>query len=169
MKPRKSPSPLDGLDAFKKIAEGNRQIAYENKVCKKILKLLFQDDESNYTTWYNRIKHSSEPLLEMQPLFEPYSVRSFRLQSWGFEDLLLRPTKCPVWKEYREMGSEMSEAFPDLNPAVVFYNGALQQDMVIHNNTLAADAIGNFRMTRMSNSGAGGIVIDTLAGFVNSL
>ena len=45
MKPRKESSPFEGLDAFKARSQENRQSAYENKVCKKIIRMLFEDDE----------------------------------------------------------------------------------------------------------------------------
>tara|TARA_Y100000034_G_C6899045_1_gene415167 strand:+ start:1800 stop:2309 length:510 start_codon:yes stop_codon:yes gene_type:complete len=169
MKSRQNPSPLDGFEAFKKVSQENRQIAYENKVCKKILKLKFQEDDDGYTEWYSRIRNHSEPLLEMQPLFSHYALRSFRLESWGFEDLLLRPTKCPVWKVFASEGAELQEAFPDLYPAMVFYNSAIQQDMVIHSNYDSMEPKGHFRMIRLARSEEGGVVVDTLAGFVETL
>jgi hypothetical protein len=91
------------------------------------------------------------------------------MNSWGMEDLFLRPTKCEVWNTFANKGNEMAAAFPDTIPALVFYNSVISQDMVIHAGINTPGPVGHFRMIRMSNSGTGGIVIDTLPGFTNIL
>ena len=169
MKSRKTSSPLDGLKEFKETSEENRQIAYENKVSKKIVTKLLRDDKHGYTYWEQILKTTVDPLLTLQGLVPQYSLRSFRLEKWGINDLYLRPTKCPVWAEYLRVGTEMGEAFPDAHPALVFYNATLSQDMVIHNNIDATPPKGYFRMVRVANSGEGGVVVDTLPGFLETL
>lgn len=169
MKPRKNPKLFDSMESFKARSQENRQAAYENKVCKKIVNLLFKDSLEEFTEWTANIKRSDTPLLEMQSLFEPFALRSHRMDSWNMNDLFLRPSKCLVWKTYAYKGGELTAAFPDHIPALVFYNSILSQDMVIHAGIDTSSPIGHFRLIRMSNSGEGGIVIDTLPGFLNIL
>ena len=169
MKSRKTPNPFENLDAYKSRSQDNRQAAYENKVCKKILKLMFSDGEDEALEWGARIKRSETPLLELQPIFEPFSVRSHRMDSWGMNDLLLRPSKCEVWKIFVKKGGELALAFPDRIPALLFYNSSLSQDMVIHAGINTPNPVGHFRCIRLSSSDKGGIVVDTLPGFLKIL
>tara|TARA_Y100000034_G_C6789755_1_gene353528 strand:+ start:88 stop:594 length:507 start_codon:yes stop_codon:yes gene_type:complete len=168
MKPQKSPNPFEGLDAFKARSQENRQSAYENKICKKIINSLFSDEEE-MLEWEARIKRSNTPLLELQPALEPFAVRSHRMNTWGMNDLLLRPNKCEVWKTFADKGGELAAAFPDHIPALLFYNASIKQDMVIHAGISTSSPVGHFRCIRMSNSGTGGIIIDTLPGFLTIL
>ena len=169
MKPRQTPNPFENLDSFKARSQENRQAAYENKVCKKILGLIFDHDTDEYTEYMQILKRSETPILALQSLFEPFTLRTHRMNSWGMEDLFLRPTKCEVWNTFINRGSEMAAAFPDCIPALVFYNSVISQDMVIHAGIHTPSPIGHFRLTRMSNSGTGGIVVDTLPGFLKIL
>jgi len=169
MKPQKSPNPFENLDTYKARSQENRQVAYENKVCKKIINLVFADSEDESLEWGARIKRSETPLLELQPVFEPFTLRAHRMDSWGMNDLLLRPNKCEVWKTFANVGGELAAAFPDHIPALLFYNSALSQDMVIHAGIDTSNPVGHFRCIRMANSGVGGIVVDTLPGFLSIL
>ena len=169
MKPRKESSPFEGLGAFKARSQENRQVAYENKVCKKIIKLLFETDEEESLKWTYIIKKSETPLLEFQPIFEPFAVRSHRMNSWGLHDLFLRPSKCEVWNTFSQKGGELAAAFPKQIPALLFYNAALEQDMVIHAGINTSPPPGYFRLIRNSTSESGGIVLDTLPGFLKTL
>jgi hypothetical protein len=169
MKPRKSPNPFENLKEFKDRSQENRQAAYENKVCKKILRNLFKDNAESLSLWETRIKRSETPLLEMQSLFEPFTVRSHRMNTWGMNDLFLRPTKCEVWQTFVSKGGELFAAFPDHIPAILFYNSTLGQDMVIHTGVATENPTGHFRLVRASKSGQGGVVVDTLSGFLTIL
>ena len=169
MKPRQNPNPFESFEGFKARSQENRQASYENKVCKKIAGLLFESDTGDYLDTMQAIKRSETPLLELQPLFEPFTLRAHRMNSWGMEDLLLRPTKCEVWKTFETKGSELAAAFPEHIPALVFYNSVISQDMVIHSGISTSNPTGHFRFIRMSSSGEGGIVVDTLPGFLKAL
>jgi len=169
MKPKQSPNPFENLEDFKARSQENRQAAYENKVCKKILGLLFKNDVDEHTKWITVIGKSETPILEMQDIFEPFALRSHRMNSWGLQDLFLRPTKCEVWNTFATKGEELFSAFSDHIPALVFYNATLSQDMVIHSGIDTPSPVGHFRLTRMSNSGTGGIIVDTLPGFLKLL
>jgi|TARA_Y100000004_G_C8939596_1_gene423593 hypothetical protein len=169
MKPRKESNPFEGLQGFKDRQQENRQAAYENKVCKKIIRMLFEDDEQQYADYTALIKRSETPLLELQPVFEPFAVRSHRMNSWGFQDLFLRPSKCEVWNTFAQKGGELAAAFPDHIPALIFYNSAIEQDMVVHAGISTKSPPGHFRLMRNSNSESGGIVVDTLPGFLKIL
>jgi len=169
MKPRQNPNPFESFEGFKARSQENRQAAYENKVCKKIVGLLFEDSTEEYLDYIQVLKRSENPLLELQPLFEPFVLRAHRMNSWGLEDLLLRPTKCEVWKTFALKGGEMASAFPGHVPALVFYNSVISQDMVIHAGISTSNPTGHFRFIRMSSSGEGGVVLDTLPGFIKTL
>tara|TARA_Y100000310_G_scaffold319977_1_gene375905 strand:- start:298 stop:807 length:510 start_codon:yes stop_codon:yes gene_type:complete len=169
MKPRKTPDPFENLQKFKDRSQENRQAAYENKVCKKIIGILFTNDTDAYNEHMQVIKRSDTPILELQPLFEPFALRTHRMNSWGMEDLLLRPTKCEVWSTFAKRGGEMAAAFPGSIPALVFYNSVISQDMVIHAGISTSNPAGHFRFIRVSSSGEGGIVVDTLLGFLTAL
>jgi len=63
----------------------------------------------------------------------------------------------------------LAAAFPEGIPALVFYNSVISQDMVIHSGISTSHPAGHFRFIRMSSSGEGGIVVDTLPGFLKAL
>lgn len=172
MKERQEFSAFDNFDGFKKIAESNRQNAYENKICRKLLKRLVDKNSEDYGYWENRLKESDEPLMDMQELFHPFRLYSQRLQTWSINDLLKSPSKLlktPLWQEFAIVLDQCQRLHKDVVPAMVFYNSAIGQDMVIHIGETLAPPDGHVRIMRTSSTGEGVVIIDTLEGFLKIL
>jgi len=172
MKERQEPSAFDNFEAFHKIREGNRQNAYENKICRKLLKRLVTKNSPDCAYWEERILDSHEPLAELQELFYPFRLYSQRLQTWSINDLLKAPSKLlktPLWQEFAIVLDQCQRTHKDLVPAMIFYNSAIGQDMVIHVGENVTPPDGHVRIVRTSSSGEGVVIIDTLEGFLKIL
>lgn len=167
----KTPEPhniFGNFDAFKQRQATNRQSAYENKVCKKIIVRKFKDDASAYSSWMATLKETDEPLAAVQDLFRPMYLYTNRLQSWDIHSLFkdAKLQSHPIWQEFSVIIDDCAKAYPDRIPAMIFYNSVIGQDMVIHTNLTSRCPCGYFRLIRESKSGAGGIVLDTLDGWL---
>jgi len=156
------------LEQLKAASAENRQIAYENKVCKKIIARRFKDDKNEFLAWTAKLKLSKDPLADVQELFSTVHIFTHRFQSWDLHSLLNTSAvvKSPIWKEFAPIIDECAKSYPDKLPAMIFYNQVINQDMVIHLGLGSRNPPGHFRLVRESNSGEGGVVIDTLDGFL---
>ena len=169
MKDREKLTAFDSFERFKEISETNRQTAYENKVCRKLLNRMFPKGSEDREYWANRLEASSEPLAELNEALEPFRLYSRRMQSWSINDLLKNPEKImksEVWQEFALVLANCTKIHPQLIPAMIFYNSAIEQDMVIHVASDLAPPKGYARIVRTSSSGDGTVVLDTLEGFM---
>jgi len=172
MKERQEPSPFDDFDAMQALRGVNRQNAYENKVCRKIVSRMFAKGSDDHAFWMDRLGESSTPLADMQELFEPFHVQSHRMNSWSVNDLLAPQSKLlaiPLWQEFAKTMDLVHEIDPKAIPAMVFYNSVIGQDLVLHAGIDTRSPAGYFRMVRMAPSKDGGVVLDTLDGFLKML
>ena len=172
MKDREKLGFFDGFEAYKQKRETNRQTSYENKVCKKIITRLFRDDATERATWMTRLEDSNEPLAELQHLISGFCLGTNRIQIWSINDLLGPPAKLaalPLRKEFSDQVAACSKEDKTQIPAMAFYNSVIAQDMVIHIGLATKMPNGYFRLVRSSTSGDGGVVIDTLDGFLEML
>jgi hypothetical protein len=169
MKSREEPSAFDSFDRFREISSNNRQNAYENKICRKLLNRMFPKGSEDREYWTERLEASSEPLVELNEALEPFKLYSRRMQNWSVNDLLKSPDKIiksEVWQEFAKVIDNCSKIYPKFIPAMIFYNSAIEQDMVIHVASDLAPPKGYARIVRTSSSGDGTIIIDTLEGFM---
>lgn len=171
MRTPEKPNLFDGFDDWREKKEGNRQAAYENKVCKKLLLRKFRNDTEELAKWTKVIKDTDMPLAAVQDLFSPMRLYTHRLQSWDVHSLFREASlqNHPIWQEFAKVIDDCSAAYPDHYPAMVFYNSAIAQDMVIHTCMDGRHPCGFFRLIRASKSGEGGVVIDTLDGFIEGI
>lgn len=173
MKPREEPNFFDSLDDYRQKRDSNRQTAYENKVCRKLVSRMFEKGSSEHAYWSERLEASSEPLAELQDVLGRFCLRAHRMQQWSVNDLLGPPSKLaamPLWKEFAQVVAECSSGRDKSQiPAMIFYNSVIGQDMVIHTATDTKLPNGYFRMVRSSSSGDGGVAIDTLDGFLEMI
>ena len=172
MKSREEPSAFDNFQKFNEIRESNRQNAYENKVCRKLLNKLVPKGHEDRDYWTSRLEASSEPLAELQDFLHPFRLYSHRMQSWSINDLLKSPekiVKVPLWQEFAIVLEKCQSENKDLVPAMIFYNSAIEQDMVIHVAAHIKPPSGHMRIVRASSSGEGAVLIDTLDGFMQIL
>ena len=93
MKEREEPNFFDGLEEMREKRESNRQAAYENKVCRKIIFRIYDKGDPEREYWNSRLEASSEPLAEIQDLLGKFCVRTHRMQQWSINDLLAPPNK----------------------------------------------------------------------------
>jgi hypothetical protein len=166
MKENEKPDFFDTFEEYKQKRENNKQVNYENKVCKKLITRMFEAGSSEREYWSKRLEASSEPLADLQELVDPFCLTTHRLQQWSINDLLGPPTKIyrlPLWEKF---AIKVSECSPQQIPAMVFYNSVIGQDMVIHTGLNTQMPKGYFRLIRASTSGEGGAIIDTLDGFL---
>lgn len=169
MKPREEPNFFDSFEEYKHKRSNNRQIAYENKVCRKLITRMFEKGSSERDYWMQQLEASSEPLVAIQDITGGFCLTTHRLQQWSINDLLGPPTslaKLPLWKEFAEKVEQCAAQNPKAIPAMAFYNSVISQDMVIHTGMSASLPNGYFRLIRSSTSGDGGVIIDTLDGFL---
>ena len=172
MKPREEPSFFDSFEDYNRKRESNRQTSYENKVCRKIVFRLFERGTPDRDAWLAQLEASSEPLAVLQDLLGRFCLSAHRLQNWSINDLLGPPSKLanlPLWKEFAQKVAECSQYYPKQIPAMAFYNSVIGQDMVIHTGLDTTLPNGYFRLMRSSTSGDGGVVIDTLDGFLEMI
>lgn len=166
MKESEKPDFFDTWEEFKQKRETGRQAVYENKICRKLIARLFEQGSSEREYWTSRLEASSEPLADVQDLMNPFCLTTHRLQSWSINDLLGPPTKVlrlPLWQEF---AAKVEQCSPKQIPAMAFYNSVIGQDMIIHTGLDTKMPKGYFRLARTSTSGDGGVVIDTLDGFM---
>jgi len=169
MKERQESEFFDSLSNFYEKQEINRQSAYENKICKKLIAKLFDQSSPEFDVWRERLEASSEPLAELQDLFGQFWITTHRLQDWSINDLLKSPTKLdrhPLWKEFAK---KVAVCQKGQIAAMIFYNSVIGQDMVIHTGISTRMPDGYFRLVRSSSSGDGGVAIDTLEGFLKMI
>lgn len=169
MKEREKPTAFDSFDRFKEISETNRQNAYENKICRKLLNRMFPKGSEDREYWVNRLEASSEPLVELNEALEPFRLHSKRMQTWSINDLLKNPEKImksEVWQEFAKVIDNCTKIHPKLIPAMIFYNSTIEQDMVMHIASDLTPPKGYARIIRTSSSGDGTVVLDTLEGFM---
>jgi len=169
MKERQELNFFDSLSNYHKKQEINRQSAYENKICKKLITKFFDEGSPELDVWRERLEASSEPLAELQDLFGQFWITTHRLQRWSINDFLKSPTKLerhPLWKEFAK---KVAVCQKGQIPAMVFYNSVINQDMVIHTGISTRMPNGYLRLVRSSSSGDGGVVIDTLEGFLKTI
>lgn len=169
MKERQEPGFFDSFEEIQRKSETNRQASYENKVCKKILTRFFEKGSSELSAWQEQIGASSEPLSDLQDLMGDFWLTSHRFQSWSINELLASPGKLakhPIWVEFSERVACCPKG---KTSAMLFYNSVVGQDLVIHTDLNTRNPNGYFRMIRSSTSGEGGVVIDTLDGFIGIL
>mgnify|MGYP003335539760 CR=1 FL=1 len=169
MKPREEPNFFDSFEDYKHKRDNNRQIAYENKVCRKIVMRMFEKGSSERNYWIEQLEASSEPLAAIQDLLGTFCLTTHRLQQWSINDLLGPPasmSKLTLWKEFAEKVAQCASENPKGVPAMAFYNSVIGQDMVIHTGMTTCMPNGYFRLVRSSTSGDGGVIIDTLDGFL---
>lgn len=169
MKEREEMGFFDNLEDYTRKREDNRQSAYENKVCRKLVLRLFDRNSSESESWKVRIRDSKDPLAELQELMGRFCVSTHRLQQWSIHDLLGAPSKLaslPIWGEFAE---RVASCGKDQIPAMIFYNSVINQDMVIHTGVDTKLPLGYFRLVRSSTSGDGGVAIDTLDGFLEMI
>lgn len=166
MKENEKPNFFDTFEEYKQKRNNNRQVVYENKVCRKLITRMFEKGSSEREYWSKRLEASSEPLAELQELMGPFCLTTLRLQQWSINDLLGPPTKIaqlPLWQEF---AAKVAQCSPKQITAMVFYNSVIGQDMVIHTGLSTQMPKGYFRLMRTSTSGDGGVIIDTLDGFL---
>ena len=169
MREREEAGFFDGIEEFERKRETNRQAAYENKVCRKLILRLFEKGSSELESWKLRIGGSDSPLLELQDVMGRFCLSANRLQRWSINDLLAPPAKLkglPLWGEFAE---KVATCGKGQIPAMIFYNSVVEQDMVIHTGVDTTLPNGYFRLIRSSSSGDGGIAIDTLDGFLEMI
>jgi hypothetical protein len=169
MKERENPSAFDSFARFKEISETNRQNAYENKVCRKLLNRMFPKGSEDREYWAKRLEASSEPLAELNEALEPFRLYSKRMQSWNINDLMKNSEKIiksELWQEFAMVLANCTKIHPKLIPAMIFYNSAIEQDMVMHIASDLTPPKGYARIVRTSSSGDGTVVLDTLEGFL---
>jgi hypothetical protein len=169
MKSRENPSAFDSFDEFKEIRESNRQNAYENKVCRKLVARMFPKGSEDREYWVKRLEASREPLVELNEVLEPFRLHSKRMQSWSINDLLKNSEKImksELWQEFAVVIDNCAKITPMPIPAMIFYNSAIEQDMVLHTASDLAPPKGYARIVRTSSSGDGVVVLDTLEGFM---
>jgi hypothetical protein len=169
MKKREEPTVYDSFERFKQLQETNRQNAYQNKVCRKLVNRLFPKGTEDRDYWSNKLEASSEPLAELQDVLYPFRLYTHRMQSWSVNDLLKAPDKIikvPLWQEFATIVTDCLSSNKDLIPAMVFYNSSIEQDMVMHLADTVKPPNGYTRLVRTSSSGEGSVVIDTLDGFM---
>lgn len=169
MKEREELSAFDSFEKFKEIRETNRQNAYENKVCRKLLNRMYPKGSEDREYWVKRLEASSEPLAELNEVLEPFRLYSKRMESWNINDLLKNPekiVKSEVWQEFAKTINNCTKIYPKLIPAMIFYNSAIEQDMVLHVAADLAPPKGYARIVRTSSSGEGTVILDTLEGFM---
>lgn len=133
---------------------------------------MFSKDSEDRDYWLKRIGASSEPLSDLNEKLEPFRLHSVRMQSWSINDLLKAPSKIvknPVWKEFAVIVEQTSRNYPNLIPAMIFYNSVIEQDMVLHAGSHLNPPNGYARIVRTSSSGEGTVIIDTLEGFMEVL
>lgn len=169
MKRREEPTVFDSFERFKQLQETNRQNAYQNKVCRKLINRLFPKGSEDREYWSKKLEASSEPLAELQDVLHPFRMYAHRMQSWSVNDLLKAPDKIikvPLWQEFSTVVDDCMKTSRNLIPAMVFYNSAIEQDMVLHLADHIKPPNGYTRLMRTSSSGDGSVVIDTLDGFL---
>ena len=169
MKNREQPSAFDSFERFKEISETNRQNAYENKVCRKLLNRMFPKGSEDREYWVKRLEASSEPLVELNEALEPFRLHSKRVETWSLNDLLKSPDKIMksgLWQEFAQVIDNCKKIHPQLIPAMIFYNSAIEQDMVLHIGSDLTPPKGYTRLVRTSKSGEGTVILDTLEGFM---
>lgn len=172
MKPREEPGFFDSYEEYSRKRDNNRQTVYENKVCRKLVNRLFEKGNPDREAWLAQLEASREPLAVLQDLMGRFCLSTHRLQSWSINDLLGPPSKLanlPLWKEFGQKVAECAQYYPNQIPAMVFYNSVICQDMVIHTGLDTTLPNGYFRLMRSSTSGDGGVVIDTLDGFLEMI
>lgn len=172
MREREEPSFFDSVEDYNRKRAQNRQVSYENKVCRKLVMRLFERGNPDREAWLAQLEASSEPLVVLQDLLGRFCLSAHRLQSWSINELLGPPSKLanlPLWKEFSERVAECAKYYPDKIPAMAFYNSVIAQDMVIHTGIDTTLPNGYFRLMRSSTSGDGGVVIDTLDGFLEMI
>jgi hypothetical protein len=172
MKERQEPSPFEDFDALKELRGVNRQNAYENKVCRKMISRLFPKGSEEHGYWMDRLGASSTPLADMQELFGPFHGHSHRMESWSINDLLAPQSKLlkiPIWQEFAKVIDLTHDIDPKAIPAMVFYNSVIGQDLVLHTGIEIRSPPGYFRLVRLATSKEGGAVMDTLDGFLKTL
>jgi hypothetical protein len=170
VKERHEPNFFDGVRRYAEKREVNRQASYENKVCRKLINRIFQDDPQEKASWLEILEDSDEPLIRLEELLHPYALKANRVQSWSINDLVGHPRKLdsmPLWDEFARCVA--SRGAPGRIPAMFFYNSVIEQDMVIHTNIASRMPHGHFRLMRASSSGDGGVVVDTMDGFLESV
>ena len=169
MREREEAGFFDGIEEFERKRETNRQAAYENKICRKLIIRLFEKGSSELESWKLRIGGSTSPLSELQDVMGRFCLSAHRLQRWSINDLLAPPAKLkglPLWGEFAE---KVATCGKGQIPAMIFYNSVVEQDMVIHTGVDTTLPNGYFRLIRSSSSGDGGIAIDTLDGFLEMI
>lgn len=169
MKERQESGFFDSFSDYCAKRETNRQSAYENKMCRKLVTRLFEKGSPELDAWKQRLEASSEPLAELQDLFGHFWITTHRLQDWSINDLLGSPAKLakhPLWQEFAE---KVAVCPKGQIAAMIFYNSVIGQDMVIHTGTSTCMPNGYFRLVRSSSSGDGGVVIDTFEGFLEMI
>jgi hypothetical protein len=160
---------FDGVRRLSEKRDTNRQASYENKVCRKLVGRIFHDDPVEKASWTERMERSEEPLTELEDLLHPYVLKANRVQSWSLNDLVCRPKaldSMPLWEEFARCVASCGA--PGRFPAMFFYNAVIGQDMVMHTNIGAKAPRGYFRLVRTSSSGDGGVVLETMDGFLES-
>jgi len=167
MEKDEKPNFFDTFEEYKQKRNNSRQIAYENKVCRKLITRMFEKGSEDKTYWSKRLEASSEPLAELQELVNPFCLSTSRLQQFSINDLLGSTTKVaqlPLWQAFAEKIALCGNS--KQITAMVFYNSVISQDMVIHTGLNTQMPKGYFRLMRTSTSGDGGVIIDTLDGFL---
>jgi hypothetical protein len=170
LKQRDEPNFFDGIRRYSEKRETNRQASYENKVCRKLINRVFQGDPEEKAAWLERLERSDEALMELEELLHPYALKANRVQSWSINDLVGHPRRLdsmPLWEEFARCVA--SSGAPGRFPAMFFYNSVIEQDMVIHTNLASRMPKCHFRLVRTSSSGDGGVVVDTMDGFLESV
>ena len=169
MRERQEPGFFDSLDELQNKRENNRQASYENKIAKKLLNRLVDKESSEFSAWKAQLEASSEPLAELQDLVGHFWITAHRFQNWSINELLCGPEKLakhPIWQEFSD---KVACCPKGMVPAMLFWNSAVQQDLIIHTDMATRNPNGYFRLVRSSSSGEGGVIIDTLEGFIGIL
>lgn len=165
--PQDEPGFFDNFDSYREKLAKRRKNAYADKLARKLLKLMFDKDSDTFAELETQIKENEYPLDVLDDYLTPFQLTAAGVQSWDLCQMLkMKPNalmRLPLWEAF---GKHIASCPKGKVPAMAFYNSLLELEMVIHTCVNKSAPAGQFRLVRSSTSGDGGIVIDTLEGFV---